>query len=600
MTEYRRSPQIRPSQVTRTFGPGAIYDDQHDSMLIMGLDSWTRQKFSPVREPLLLMGIREWGFEGIDELVSVSVLKDDPGDAGRVPVRSFPTWGFCPKCSRLVPGRNYKTGSGLTCNSYECKSRRDKDGTEVPRTYPVRFVAACVNGHLDDFPWYEWVHRTKPERAACGRDDARLYLVDNSRSLHLESKSVTCRSEGCIAGMRGMENALSEGGLAFMGGCTRKRPWLDADDEKCEDADGNPVRMRGVFKGSTNIYFPLVRSAVTIPPFSDRLSRLISGIWDLVEKHRSEHYFDDLLAKELELKTDERPAGRWSLEDARSKIREMEEFQKKKVGVHRLEFNALSSVRNEDDDEFVTETVDVPAAFSEFISGATAVKKMRVVSALTGFTRLEPYRGERTKISRLSSSRLSWLPVSENRGEGVFLKFNGRSLGEWSAGASVRARFGEIMTVQGRDHTDGDDYRHVPDYVFLHTFSHVIMRGIARAAGYAVSSMTERVYCGGGMAGILIFTSSPSSDGAMGGLAEIAGGRGLWNVMDDAIRGSSVCSCDPLCSLQELEKVPRLLGAACHACALLPETCCENMNLLLDRNMVYRTLKNDDVGFVRF
>ena len=31
---------IRPSQVTRTFGPGSIYDNQRDSVIIMGLDFW--------------------------------------------------------------------------------------------------------------------------------------------------------------------------------------------------------------------------------------------------------------------------------------------------------------------------------------------------------------------------------------------------------------------------------------------------------------------------------------------------------------------------------------------------------------------------------
>ena len=34
---------IRPSQVTRNFGPGSIYDNQRDSMLVMGLDHWIPQ-----------------------------------------------------------------------------------------------------------------------------------------------------------------------------------------------------------------------------------------------------------------------------------------------------------------------------------------------------------------------------------------------------------------------------------------------------------------------------------------------------------------------------------------------------------------------------
>jgi hypothetical protein len=37
--------------------------------------------------------------------------------------------------------------------------------------------------------------------------------------------------------------------------------------------------------------------------------------------------------------------------------------------------------------------------------------------------------------------------------------------------------------------------------------------------------------------------------------------------------------------------------AACHNCALLPETCCECGNRLLDRGTVVGTLDNKSIGF---
>jgi len=37
--------------------------------------------------------------------------------------------------------------------------------------------------------------------------------------------------------------------------------------------------------------------------------------------------------------------------------------------------------------------------------------------------------------------------------------------------------------------------------------------------------------------------------------------------------------------------------AACHSCALLPETSCELMNLMLDRTMLVGSLKNPEIGF---
>jgi hypothetical protein len=106
------------------------------------------------------------------------------------------------------------------------------------------------------------------------------------------------------------------------------------------------------------------------------------------------------------------------------------------------------------------------------------------------------------------------------------------------------------------------------------------------------------------MAGIFIFTSSPSSDGALGGLVELGvkesntGNSKIWPILKNAIQQSSTCSCDPLCSIQEPEKTQQEVGAACHACCILPETCCERMNFLLDRDMIHHTLRSKD-GFLR-
>jgi hypothetical protein len=127
------------------------------------------------------------------------------------------------------------------------------------------------------------------------------------------------------------------------------------------------------------------------------------------------------------------------------------------------------------------------------------------------------------------------------------------------------------------------------------------MKSLAKLAGYSTASFTERIYCGKGMAGIFIYTSSPSSDGALGGLVELGrkNENKLWNVLESAVLESRTCSCDPLCSLQESGKNPQMIGAACHACTLLPETCCENMNSLLDRELIDRTLRQD-TGFLKF
>ena len=37
--------------------------------------------------------------------------------------------------------------------------------------------------------------------------------------------------------------------------------------------------------------------------------------------------------------------------------------------------------------------------------------------------------------------------------------------------------------------------------------------------------------------------------------------------------------------------------AACHTCALLPETCCEEKNVFLDRGMIIGTFEEKNIGF---
>lgn len=600
---------IRPSQVTRTFGPGSVYDNQVDSMIIMGLDFWKSEKFKSITDQILLQEIKKnnKGFDNVDRLVSVSSFKD-PEDRGTIPIRTFPTWGFCPRCDKLVSGRNNKTKKGKWCNSDECHAKYKNESVDIPMTYPVRFVAACTNGHLDDFPWYEWVHRTPEEKDACSFEEAKLYLIDDSKSLSLDSKIIKCKAEKCIAKNHTMKQALLKNGFkGVMYNCTKRKPWLDKYSNKCEDDDGNLIQMKGMFKGASNIYFPLVRSAVTIPPFSDDLATKIHDAGSEISnfrKNSDDEFYKKWLEVKFHLKSEKFPTGKWTLKQTLDKITMLEEYgeKNKDMDIYKLEFNALNSDDDVSDREFVTENLtDMSVKFGDYVSKIVLVKKARVISAITGFTRIDSYEPDSSvAVSPLSHSQLTWLPVVENRGEGIFFSFNNRALDEWQTRGNVKERFKKIMTLQEKIRINSKNKRHNAKYVFLHTFSHIVMKSLAQLAGYSTASFTERIYSGDGMAGILIYTSSPSSDGALGGLVDLGrkNENKLWDVLERAVLESTSCSCDPLCSMQESGKNTHMIGAACHACTLLPETCCENMNSLLDREMVDHTLKAD-IGFLK-
>lgn len=593
MTSQDPLPSIRPSQVTRTFGPGSIYDNQYDSMIVMGTDYWDEGKFKRLSDPILIQEIQKGGLTDLKRLASTS-SPVDAGSRGTIPVKSFPEWGFCPRCNKLVRGRGRGASKITICDSGECRRRERNDGASIPHTYPIRFVAACRNGHLDEFPWYSWVHRTEKEREKCGVSSARLFLKGNPKSLSLESRLVVCEGEGCIAEPKRMAGALSKHGLvAVMRGCNGRRPWL-GDYEECDE------QMRGIFKGATNLYFPIVRSAVTIPPFSGRLAEIINSMWDEIMVHKNTGYYDEWLVNEIR-RRDTTGTG-FAPDIIRDKIGKMEIFRNAEVDVRRLEFDALSSDENVSEEEFVTECLDVPDRLGRIVSRVVLVKKARIVSALMGFTRIDPpdpaKRHHRASLSRKPSE---WLPAIENHGEGIFFGTDDDALERWARGDQVRERFGKMMIVQGRSRMKSDDPTHTPKYIFLHTLSHLIIRSLSEHAGYSIASFAERIYCGRKMSGILIYTYSPSSDGSLGGLVGL-GTRDdgvLWRVIEDAIRRSARCSCDPLCSFQEIDMIPQLAGASCHACTLLPETCCEVMNAMLDRTLISHTMAKPDIGFAK-
>ena len=50
---------------------------------------------------------------------------------------------------------------------------------------------------------------------------------------------------------------------------------------------------------------------------------------------------------------------------------------------------------------------------------------------------------------------------------------------------------------------------------------------------------------------------------------------------------AEICSNDPVCIETDKQGLVGLNGAACHSCALVPETSCEHNNTLLDRKYLF-------------
>jgi hypothetical protein len=152
------------------------------SVMVMGLDDWPAEHASKVSEECLLKAVQHELGSQVERLLTPPVTAestlagpfDDSSSIG-VPVAPFPRWLLCPFCRLLAPIQ-----SGL----FELKLdpyRRDrtryvhrncnKKGKQ-PTAVPARFLVACENGHLDDFPWVHFAHRGLMEK--CGTPRLRL------------------------------------------------------------------------------------------------------------------------------------------------------------------------------------------------------------------------------------------------------------------------------------------------------------------------------------------------------------------------------------------------------------------------------------------
>lgn len=140
-----------------------------------------------------------------------------------------------------------------------------------------------------------------------------------------------------------------------------------------------------------------------------------------------------------------------------------------------------------------------------------------------------------------------------------------------------------------------------PRHILLHTLAHLLMRQMSLDCGYSSASLRERIYSDEKMAGLLIYTSTPDSDGSLGGLVRQTKPSEKFDaVLRSATELAWICSSDPLCREHDPRRTDRLNGAACHACTMVSETSCEFGNRLLDRGMVVNLPDVEPTGYFNF
>ncbi|MEW5953168.1 MAG: DUF1998 domain-containing protein [Bacillota bacterium] len=623
---------VRRAQLIAPFGVGAMIVVRDGTSLISGgLDHWYEYEDGdndPRKLDLEEFKIEEWRLQRqlrVDHFrLPPDYRKKRPGEQTpncylNVPFLRFPLWHFCPACNRL---EKFPLSMREIPRCTECaKKGKKRIMVQVP------FVAMCEHGHIQDFPWREWVHRSsnpacdKPMRliatggaslsgqvvkCECGvppRSLAQITAADIDRTTYLS------------------KNLDSDKSKTFY--CQGKRLWLGTDEgEYC------PGHLRGSLRSASNVYYAQVRSSIYLPrgtgavpaelvtlleqPPLATLIKLLSGVGTSVTPDvlRLQYpdmvraYSDEQLVAALRIVQDE------NLDSGPETAVAGDDWE---TAYRRAEFNVLRTPRNEEMLRIREAELDAyERDIIRFFTRILLVSKLRETRALAGFTRVYPQNSQTLEELRARMWRTVppenefWLPACLVFGEGIFLELDESTLQEWERRDDVVRRVQPLAANYRRLQAERrlQDRPVEPRYVLLHTLAHLLMNRLTFECGYSSASLRERIYMSSNpdapMAGVLIYTAAGDSEGTMGGLVRMGKVGYLEPLIRRSLEGALWCSADPVCMEMGASggQGPESCNlAACHNCALVPETACEDFNRFLDRALVVGDVINRNLGF---
>jgi hypothetical protein len=618
--------EIRRSQLISPFGPGSIYVDKYGvPTVICGLDYWFKHYADDTfKDNTKLQEICSINEPRLQSLLRIPELREPPiyttnsqvDELKKVMVQGhrFPRW--------------YVNSQDRTLARFNLETRKI---SAKGIWKPVRFMAVCSQGHLADFPWKSWVG------CDCAGESG-LKLKDGGGG-DLSSIRVHCENCNKSETLRGALRAGSEetlSGLASRGiACDGERPWLGEGgrDHVCE------AQLTGVLVNQSNVYFPNTISSIYLPPtesekdVSEIIEVLVSSDWavtkakvyldmgdddvfyDKLRKLLSDNGFE--CSNETILRAYNTLSGGNKMPDERPVCASDSEL----LAFRRAEYN---TIRNEVPEDLSSElrvvTTEVDEGLTGYVSRVNLVERLRETRVFCGFDRLERQPIDLGAMPGKALNQLfrhpphelhkQWLPAVKNYGEGIYIELNEDSIQKWLDRNSdmLKSRYDEAFVLRMSSEEillpprNNCDWRWVAKYQLVHTLSHVLINQVVFDCGYSSASLKERLFISNDenhpMSGFLVYTASGDSEGSLGGLVNLARKEMFVETLSKALNKAIWCSADPVCSENISSRGSRLVNkAACHACALLPETACETINNGLDRAAVVGLPEDPSLGY---
>jgi len=590
--------------------PGSIWEKDGLSYLTGGLSQWQNKIESP--NPPLTLHIDQGGClvreRQIDSQYGllgphVNKLRVPPTkkEHGFVTATIFPQSFTCSK-GHISSGK--LLNDLWQCGMNDCNKKVVQN----------RFVSICPDGHLHNFNYSWWVHQ-KPNKM-CAVPKIRLNKL-SGHAYDLGRWQLTCESCNAKANMKKVTFASSDDNYGTM--CNKYgEPWLRNEWNGMRTCT-KFVEHRQI--GAASVTYNRDSSLLLIPlavswdlanneAVSDFVGEGMSlsemKEWYDVKKAKGKHKKFDLMLKNTMF-----DKGNEDL-DTDSFFKLLFEYDNLHINepldlrtIRKKERGGLSSGNSHNlDSRFSCTKIE----FNRFgekehinsdwpLLTMSRVDRLTELRYVTGLARIHDSNPE-LPIDQSEDGNETLGLASYNFGEGIYFEINidwlnckvskrKDTLGDLSSmpysfepGRMPVKIIKQIPSLEKSSNVNG--------FTILHSLSHLLMKQLCEMSGYSLGSIRERLYYHSDdgdieTAGILIYTSGPSSDGTLGGLSGQANQKRINLMIKQALTSLDMCSNDPVCSEhRSLNTEPN--GAACHTCLILPETSCECRNHLLDRN----------------
>lgn len=608
---FRRLGGVRPSQLMWAYGVGAMVDLPNLSVMVAGLDDWEPDHQGVLSEERLLAEVRRALGDQVAQLRTPPWMEEtrsglDEWARVGVPVVPFPRWLRCTRAGCNYLGLIDSAMFDLDTRAWRpdraryvhrCSTRGGQ-----PSAVPARFVVACPQGHLDEFPWVELAHKDGPCSGA-----PILELIDTTTGTRSTEMTVKCRTCGAN---QNLSQAFGDGAAKVLPGCRGREPHL-----RRFSSSGCSEQAKALLLGASNAWFPLTTMVVSIPSAGGDVDQMVADLWaDVapVPNRAALEYATGAVGALAPLRGYDLDRV-WEAAQARRAAGPAPAAAA--VDVYGPEWEVFT------DPDALGSTADfkirpsrAPQGYAGLLGPTVLVERLRAVVAMVGFTRIDgpesgvPSDEQTVTRAAMARSQPTWVPAAQTRGEGLLITLDEAAVEAWEQRVTEEAPLEGLEDAyrrwRQRRHLGPGPPWPGPRYLLVHSLSHALLNELSLECGYATASIRERIYCRGPgpgrapMAGVLLYTAAPDSEGTLGGLVSLGEPTKLGEIMGRALQRMALCSSDPMCAghLPD-EGEDSLHGAACHACLFVPETSCEQANRYLDRTVLTATLAGAGIGF---